>query len=493
MTVVVDEVETRYAVPEHALLPAFELLPHVGSVEHVGSTLVATYVDTADLDLLRSGITLRRRTGGDDDGWHLELPDRDGRHEVRLPLDDADRDTPPALVAITQVVHRGRPLRRVATVETRRDTALLRDHDGHPFAEVRDDRVTARRLGPDPATVRWREWELELVDGGGPAPEETARLLLAAGARPAQDGTTLERVLTLARPATAATTLPRHPTAADVLGPDLDRRVHELVRLDPLARADVPDAVHRMRVAGRRLRALLGSYRSLLDRDVTDPVRGELAWVVGALGGPRDLEVVQERLDALIGDQSEAAAAGRAALHEQHDRAHAAAVAALASPRYFALLETLTGLAEHPPWRDRAGRPATHELHRTLRKQVRRLDAAAEAARVAHGSEARAAALHDVRRAVKRVRYAVEAALPFLGADAASYAEELASVQDVLGDHHDAVVVRARLREMSPSLPWSVMAPGLHELDQELHEDEQRYAELVARLLRRRHRHWLDD
>ena len=51
------------------------------------SDLSATYYDTADLRLLRSRMTLRRRRGGSDAGWHLKLPaGADSRDEVRHPL-----------------------------------------------------------------------------------------------------------------------------------------------------------------------------------------------------------------------------------------------------------------------------------------------------------------------------------------------------------------------------------------------------------------------
>ena len=45
--------------------------------------LSATYFDTDDLDLIKHQITLRRRVGGDDEGWHLKLPVRkDTRQEI---------------------------------------------------------------------------------------------------------------------------------------------------------------------------------------------------------------------------------------------------------------------------------------------------------------------------------------------------------------------------------------------------------------------------
>ena len=59
--------------------------------------LSATYFDTDELDLIKNKITLRRRVGGADEGWHLKLPVRkDTRQEIRAPLGDGDTAAVPA-------------------------------------------------------------------------------------------------------------------------------------------------------------------------------------------------------------------------------------------------------------------------------------------------------------------------------------------------------------------------------------------------------------
>ncbi|MEO9197762.1 MAG: CYTH domain-containing protein, partial [Antricoccus sp.] len=66
------EIERKYDVPAGTPLPDLADIEgvQVGSpVEHL---LEATYFDTVDLALARARITLRRRTGGDDAGWHLK-------------------------------------------------------------------------------------------------------------------------------------------------------------------------------------------------------------------------------------------------------------------------------------------------------------------------------------------------------------------------------------------------------------------------------------
>ena len=116
--------------------------------------LSAVYFDTEDLRLARSGITLRRRSGGTDDGWHLKLPaGSDARDEVRLP--PGELGAPPApLVALTRATHRGAPLVPVVELDTARREWVLADSDGHPLATVTDDRVTGQTLAAPTMVTR---------------------------------------------------------------------------------------------------------------------------------------------------------------------------------------------------------------------------------------------------------------------------------------------------------------------------------------------------
>ena len=135
--------------------------------------LAATYFDTADLRLARAGLTLRRRTGGEDAGWHLKVPaGSNARSEVRLPLGRGARTVPAALRQMVWARSLGAELRPVAEIVTDRTVRRLVDVTGHVMAEVADDRVTARRLLPTDgpgdgaaAATSWREIEVELGDG----------------------------------------------------------------------------------------------------------------------------------------------------------------------------------------------------------------------------------------------------------------------------------------------------------------------------------------
>jgi inorganic triphosphatase YgiF len=161
--------------------------------------LVATYFDTADLRLANAGITLRRRAGGSDAGWHLKLPVTAGtRREVRLPLGDEAMTVPPQLASRVSTWIRDEPLQVMAVLETRRTVRRLTGAAGEVLAEVADDVVTGRVPGPkdvpgEPAT--WREIEVELVTGGPEILAAAGSRLATAGARPSSSASKLGRLL----------------------------------------------------------------------------------------------------------------------------------------------------------------------------------------------------------------------------------------------------------------------------------------------------------
>src|SRR5205807_4450312 len=126
MTTQTRELEQKYEAEPSVTLPSLEDLPQVAAVSGPAvETLTAEYYDTDDLRLLRAGITLRRREGGDDEGWHLKLPDEHqetastSRRELRVPLGRPGDPVPDELAKLVRVHTRGVPLRPVARIETR--------------------------------------------------------------------------------------------------------------------------------------------------------------------------------------------------------------------------------------------------------------------------------------------------------------------------------------------------------------------------------------
>ncbi len=163
--------------------------------------LAATYYDTGDLRLIGAHITLRRRTGGDDAGWHIKLPvGGDTRREVHFPLGAPGGPVPGEIAAEVARWSGGAPLRPVARLETRRTVHRLLGQAGEVLAEVADDQVTGSRPDPeDPGQWRlhdsWREVEVELKSGAPELLDAAAARLAAAGAAPSRSASKLARVL----------------------------------------------------------------------------------------------------------------------------------------------------------------------------------------------------------------------------------------------------------------------------------------------------------
>lgn len=196
------ETERKYDVDTGFVLP--DLAGADGSVSMAPpdvQLLEATYFDTDDLRLIAAHITLRRRTGGEDAGWHIKLPvGGDTRREVHFPLGPPSRVVPGEIAAEVARWSGGAPLRPVARLETRRTVRRLVSESGEVLAEVADDQVTGSRPDPvDPETWRlqdtWREVEVELKSGTPDLLDAAAAGLAAAGATPSRSASKLARVL----------------------------------------------------------------------------------------------------------------------------------------------------------------------------------------------------------------------------------------------------------------------------------------------------------
>ncbi|TJZ55806.1 CYTH and CHAD domain-containing protein [Streptomyces piniterrae] len=483
----VREVERKYEATDTTELPDLTEVDRVAAVVEQGvSTLDATYYDTADQRLAADGITLRRRTGGTDAGWHLKLPVAPGvRDEVRAPLSDAP---PRELTVLVRSRVLDRELAPVVRLRTRRTVRVLQDADGAPLAEVAEDAVWARRAGPpgaeagEPGTAeeageageaRWHEIEVELTgdehgaDGTGLL-DEVGRLLVAAGARPAEAPSKLARALDETGPRGPAESRAEQttdatgpaptagPTAGEIVLRYVREQVRAIVELDPAVRRDIPDSVHRMRVATRRLRSAFRSYAKVLDRAATGPIGDELKWLAAELGVDRDREVLTERLRAGLaevpGPLRLGPVAARLRIWEERSRqgSRQDLLAVLDGERYLALLKTLRALLDEPPLKKAAGRPAPQVMSAAVLKDYARLAGRVETALDAPpGTTTRDVALHNARKAAKRTRYAAEAATPALGKPAKKFTRRTKKVQQLLGDHQDSVVARTTLRDLA--------------------------------------------
>jgi CHAD domain-containing protein len=448
------ELERKYDAGADVALPD---LRQVAGCAAVGPpethTLRASYYDTEDLRLASRGITLRRREGGGDEGWHLKLPmAAHTKQEIQAPLDAGIRDVPADLAALVAAHARGGALVRVAELETHRTERALLAEDGRVLAELADDTVSARRLSQDGHEVglmRWREIEVEAVNGSGELLESIGGHLRASGARESTVGSKLERALdddlVPARRHTATR------TSGDVLVTYLGEQFEQLLAYDPLVRlADRDDdSVHKMRVAVRRIRSILRTHGRLVDRARIRTLDTELKWLADALGEVRDLEVQKDRFQGRLADLPGAhqSPAWLLAMAAEEHRARDRVRETLLMRRYYDLLDTLDAVLAAPPLNARARRKARKEtpdlVARAWRKMMRRYE---RATGMPPGQD-RDVALHRTRKSAKRARYTAEAAAAGLGAPAAKLARRAERLQDILGAHHDSAVAVQRLAE----------------------------------------------
>ena len=198
------ETEQKYDADADFVLPELGSLPDLGgrrATEPRRIYLSATYFDTEDQRLIRHKVTLRRRVGGDDEGWHLKLPaGKDTRQEVHAPLEEGNTGSAPArLTEQIEEITAGEQLRPVALLDTERTVVTLAGPSGDALVEVADDLVTAVRFGArDSEPMRWREIEVEVLTPGDEATallETVGTALREAGAKPSASGSKLARVL----------------------------------------------------------------------------------------------------------------------------------------------------------------------------------------------------------------------------------------------------------------------------------------------------------
>jgi CHAD domain-containing protein len=235
----------------------------------------------------------------------------------------------------------------------------------------------------------------------------------------------------------------------------LRAQVAELRAQEPGTRAAAPNAVARMRVATRQLRNTLDGFSRLLDKPAARAVSQEFKWLGAQLAGERDTQVIVERLSrdvhVLPGEMviGPIVADLRAATQRFAEQCAQTVIAAVHSPRYQELLRLLDQLTTNPPFTRRAERPAHTELPKSLAKAVRRLDRRlAEAASLPPG-RARDDALHEARKADKRVRYMSEIVIPLLDEPARRLHHQTEKLQKLLGEHQDSVVARSALRRLA--------------------------------------------
>jgi CHAD domain-containing protein len=490
------ERETKLQVP-----PGFRL-PDLGgdgivAVEGQTQRFATTYVDTDDLRVARWGSSLRHREG---QGWTVKLP-TDGAGDLlardeRVFAGDDPRKLPVAAADLVRAYVRGAELAPVLRFRTVRRPVELSDELGRRLALVTDDEVSTmqgRRVA-----ARFREIEVELDDGvQKESGEAIVRKLQGAGAGEIDNVPKLHRALGSRADAPADVVVPTLDRAADVrdvVRASLSASFVRLVRHDAGVRlGEDPEAVHQARVATRRLRSDLRTFGDALEPSWSGPLRDELKWLGRALAGVRDAEVLRERIRSggarLRPQDHDAIERLIQAVERRRDDARAVLLEALRSARYIALLDVLVEASNDPRVLDGiATAPAATVLPSSLDAPWKELVAAVDRLAEDDADEA----LHAVRIQTKRARYGSEAVTSAFGKKARAFADAAASLQDVLGDHQDAVVAGAWLRETAAAEPDLAFAAGqLDALEALAGQDaRRRWPEAWKRLSRKKLRFW---
>jgi CHAD domain-containing protein len=419
--------------------------------------LRTTHWDTADLRLARWGVALEHSA---DTGWVLKLPGTSegmaARDGAELQFAGGPERPPDDALHLVRAYARHAPVELVARLVTVTGDTVLLDAQGLVLARLADATVSVYS-GPR-ITQRFRE--IDVFSDSGALLDVIAARYEAAGAQPARQRSVVARALGLVGPPPpelGSVTLGGAATAGDVVRRALSMSVTRLLRHDPGVRIGIDaEDVHQARVATRRLRSDLRTFRPILDQAWAEGLRDDLRWLGGELGGVRDAEVLRDRLRAaaltLPAPDRHSALSVVAPLVSQVRSARRHLLTAIETDRYLDVIDHLVAAARAPVLAEMAASEAREVLPGLVRKPWKSLKAGAAACRGSVPDEQ----LHDLRIRAKRCRYAAEAAAAATGKYAARFAREVAALQEVLGELHDAVVAETWLRERST-------APRIHE------------------------------
>ena len=383
----------------------------------------------------------------------------------------------------------------VASLSTLRRRVQLKNREGAVLAEVVDDDVSV--IQGLRVQSRFREVEVELRD---PSAERLLEPILArlrdAGA--ADEDQASKVVRALGARATAAPEVDPIPVSSTSTAGELVRHilavsVASLLRHDPGVRlGDDPEDVHRARVATRRLRSQLRTFRSLLDQDWANALREDLRWLGAGLGSVRDRQVMSQRLrgrtTALIEDDGPVVAELADELQAESEEARGRLVLDMRSDRYIDLVERLVDASRAPALVAEAQQPAATAVPALARRDWKRLRKGVSGMPDSPADMQ----LHRTRILAKRVRYAAEAGAPIVGKVASQLADAAAGLQDVLGDHQDSVTAQRWLRGAGQQGQRAFVAGELCAMERDAAaHDRAEWPKVWKKVDRKRLRRWM--
>ena len=398
--------------------------------------MTSTYYDTPDHRLAHARITLRRRVEKGGSLWQLKIPAINGRRELEIA--GGPGHPPRVLQELLTALLRGKTMVPLVTMRTVRTGIRVIGATG-PVADVVVDVVVVLKEGR--VVHRFRELEIEWLHGDEAVEQSLEQTLRKAGAGDHDGRSKLFQALgRLGRPAAP----PAEAPIADHLAFLFGQRVRALLAADPGTRlgGQIED-LHQMRVAIRRLRALLRAARPLLKPEWVDPLRIELNWLGGLLGPARDLDVqiayFQEEATTFRSSDRRPLERFVEHLRRERESAQQTLLEGLKSARYMRLITTLVRSTRALPVV--ASGATLHDIAAAQFKKLRK--AVNDLSRSPTNEE-----LHQVRIRTKRARYAAELAQACLGKPAARFANQARKFQDLLGVHQDAVLAEDYVRAL---------------------------------------------
>jgi CHAD domain-containing protein len=424
------ERETKLSIDAKFRLPKLPGRPLSSRV------LTSTYYDTPDHRLAFARITLRRRVERRTSLWQLKLPAINGRRELEIA--GGPGQPPPVLRELLTAQLRGKTMVPLVTMRTWRSGVRVHGADG-AIADVVVDVVAVLKEGR--VVRRFRELEIEWLSGDKALETYLERTLRKAGAGDHDGRSKLYQALERSgRPGAPEAEAPIAEHLVFLFG----QRVRALLAADPGTRlgGDIED-LHQMRVAIRRLRALVRAARPLLEPKWTESLRAELRWLGGLLGPARDLDVqiayFQEEAATLKSRDRRPLERFIEHLCRERDAAQQVLLEGLRSPRYMTLITTLVQATRRIPVV-----ASDTTLGKIAARQFKKLRKAMNAiARTPTNAE-----LHRMRILTKRARYAAELAQTSSGKPAVRFTEQARKLQDLLGAHQDAVLAEDYVRAL---------------------------------------------
>jgi CHAD domain-containing protein len=412
-------------------------LPRLPGVSLPRKLVISTYYDTAAYDLAHARITLRYRVERGKKVWQLKIPLGNNRQEVEAV--EGATIPPPSLRELLLLHLAQRKLLPVMTLRVWRTGVLVR-HRKLPLAEVVLDSVAVIKQGA--VIQRFHELEIEQRQGDEASLRSLERQMREAGASDHDGRPKFFRALSLPAPSPATPPKPEAPVV-EHLRWALAQHVGWLLAHDPGTRLGTEsESLHQLRVATRRLRAVLRAASPTLLPAWVAALQQELEWLSGLLGPARDLDVqiayFEQEAVGLGARDHKLLAQFTSHLRTQRDAVQTLLLSELTSARYLELIRRLQQAAHDPSVVES---PLT--VCRLAKREFKKLRKAISRA----GPSPSDAQLHNIRIKAKRARYAAELARWAVGKPAIRFMKAARAIQDLLGIHQDAIQAELHVRQ----------------------------------------------